>query len=356
MTWAKLNTPHRELGSQPISRAFAVSVLAHFVFIAGLELAQAAGLFDSRFSFISGKRVMEEVIEEAQRRAEEQRLRAAEQTPEAELVFMDVDPAQAIPEPPKETKFYGAANTRAANPDPVLDLEKPKVDGKQELVPKTRDTMRPDPLALQPAPTPPMEEAKPSAQQQPEQKEQPNLAERPTEAEQPELKPPGDMLLARAAPKPQEKREPAPPKAEPRRVRTVAEAKAQKGIIEGPRMRQAGGVRRHSMDSSMDVRATPFGAYDAAFIAAVQARWFNLLDERDFVGNQSGKVVVEFNLHRDGRITMMRVADSEVSETLEWLCQRAILDPAPYRPFPADLRRLLNREYRPVRFTFYYNQ
>ena len=53
----------------------------------------------------------------------------------------------------------------------------------------------------------------------------------------------------------------------------------------------------------LNVKATPFGPYDAMFIEAVQSRWLSLLDERDFVGNQAGKVIVEFRLHHDGRIT-----------------------------------------------------
>ena len=52
----------------------------------------------------------------------------------------------------------------------------------------------------------------------------------------------------------------------------------------------------------------------------------------------------------------MRIADSEVNEMLGWLCQRAVLDPAPYARFPADMRRMLRNDYRDVRFTFYYNQ
>jgi hypothetical protein len=121
-------------------------------------------------------------------------------------------------------------------------------------------------------------------------------------------------------------------------------------------MKQDGGVRRYSIDPGVDVKATPFGAYDAAFIMAVQARWFSLLDERNYVGNDVGKVVVEFRLHQDGRISDVRVIDSQVSEIFSWFCQRAILDPAPYRPFPSDLRRMLDGDYREIRFTFYYNQ
>lgn len=343
-----------ELGSGLISRAFAISLLVHFVVIAGVELGHSAGFWKaSVLPNIGQSKLIQEVLEEAAKRAEQRKAEQERRVPEAELVFMDVDPAQAAPEPPKDSKFYGVQNTLAANPEPQAKSDLPKIDGKQENVPKTMDTLRPDPLAMQPAPMPqPQPKAQAKAQPKaPEPKPQPVAPP----VEEPKPQPEGETLLARAAPKPppSPKPEPAAPRPRPR---TLAEARAQKGIISGQKMRQEGGVRRHSIASSMDVKATPFGAYDQAFIEAVQARWFSLLDERDFVGNQAGRVVVEFHLNQNGRVTALRVADSQVNETLSWICQRAILDPAPYRPFPPDLRRMLDRDYRPVRFTFYYNQ
>lgn len=352
---AKVQSVSRELGPGSVLRALAISLLLHFLVIGGVEIGRSAGFWRvSLLPALSQSPAIEEVVADAQRR--EELRKQQEQTPEAELVFMDVDPAQAVPEPPKDAKYYSAQNTLAANPSPKLDLKDPEIDGKQERILKTMDTMRPDPRSMQPAPQPaPSEEPEPKPEAATPQ-DQP-APERPPQEEQPELKPEGDMLIARAAPRPQPKAE-AVPRAEPPRTRprTIAEARAQKGILDGPRMKQAGGARRHALDPGLDVRATPFGAYDAAFIAAVQNRWFGLLDERDFVGNQSGKVVVEFDLNLNGRITAMRVVESEVSETLSWICQRAVLDPAPYRPFPPDLRRMLQRDFRPVRFTFYYNQ
>jgi outer membrane biosynthesis protein TonB len=353
----KLTAGSRELASGPIARALAVSLMLHFTLIAGLELGRSAGFWNARgLPRSSQSELIRTVMEESKKREElRQQMERAQQVPEAEMVFMDVDPSQAVDEPPPdETRFYSAQNTVAANPDPQVDLTLPKIDGTQERVPKAVDTLRPDPRAMQPASAP---EEKTEPEEEQPAKTQPRIAERPPQDEQPELKAEGEMLVARAAPREQEAKDYVPP-AEPARPRprTLAEARAQKGILEGPKMKQEGGVRRLALASSMNVRATPFGAYDAAFIAAVQARWFNLLDERTFAGSQSGKVVVEFNLNRDGRITEMRVVESEVSETLSWVCQRAILDPAPYRPFPPDLRRMLQRDFRPVRFTFYYNQ
>ena len=66
--------------------------------------------------------------------------------------------------------------------------------------------------------------------------------------------------------------------------------------------------------------------------------------------NQSGKVVIEFRLYKDGTIRQMSVTKNEVAETLAWCCQRAISDPAPYAPFPNDLKRLMKDDFRAVRF------
>jgi hypothetical protein len=343
----------RDLESSFLSRAFILSVLTHFVVIAGLEFAASLGILSPEFSLFRKSAVVEQVAQETARRAEQQRMQE-QQVPEAELVFMDVDPAQAVPEPPKETKYYSTINTRAANPDPKEDTLTPKIEGKQELIPKMMDTLRPDPQALQPAPAPPPPQKAEVAEPP---KTEPKRVRPEVQEEKPELKPEGETYLARAAPKPQPRVEAAAPPVEvPRpRPRTLAEVRAQRGVLEGQKLRQRGGVRLGGVEG-MDVKATPFGSYDAAFIAAVQARWFSLLEERNFVGSEAGKVVVEFHLTMDGRITALRVAETEVSETLAWMCQRAILDPAPYLPFPPDLRRMLGRDFRPVRFTFYYNQ
>jgi hypothetical protein len=126
-------------------------------------------------------------------------------------------------------------------------------------------------------------------------------------------------------------------------------------MLAGEKMKQEGGVPRVSMNASPNIRGTAFGAYDAAFIAAVQSRWFGLLEQRAVVGNQTGKVVLDFRLHQDGRITDMHVREAEVNETLSYICERAVQEPAPYQKFPSDLRRLLPNDYREVRFTFFYN-
>jgi hypothetical protein len=344
---AKVHSFGREVARNALARAFAISILVHFVGISGVELGSRLGWW--RVSILPSRksRVVDEVVK-AEQLLQEQIRQALQQTPEAQLVFVEVDPAAAVPEPPKDAKYYSSQSTIASNPN-IAEKEQPKIDGQQEKVSKTFDTMKPAPQPVQPTPPPPKNQPKTQPSEQKQSPQRPPLLEepKPTREQQP-----GETLLARAAPKVQ----PQPPPEEKRRPRTVAEAKAQKGVIEGTKSRQEGGVRKHSLGTSLDVKSTPFGAYDALFIQAVQARWFNLLDERNYLGNQAGKVVVEFRLNYDGRITSLRVVESEVNEIMSWLCQCAILDPAPYRPFPSDLRRMLSHDYREVRFTFYYNQ
>ncbi len=288
---------------------------------------------------------------------ERKKQRPAEQQepPETQLVFVEVDPGQSAPEPPKEAKHYSSLNSVASNPDPKIDTTTPKIEGNQDKVAKTFDTLKPEQQkTVQPPPKPETKSqmVKIEPKPQPEKPVQPPPEKPKPKEPEPKLEQ-GELLVARAAPQPTPQPRAEQPKPRPQ---TLAEAMAQKGIIQGQKMRQEGGVRRHSLDSNLNVKATPFGSYDAAFIAAVQARWFSLLDQRDYVGNSSGKVVLEFRLNKDGRILDMRVSETSVPEFLSWLCQRAVLDPAPYMPFPADLRRLYNGDSRDIRFTFYYNQ
>ena len=131
-----------------------------------------------------------------------------------------------------------------------------------------------------------------------------------------------------------------------------AEAMAQHGML-GEKSRQDGGVKRLRMDSSLDAMKTSYGDYDREFIDAVRTRWYQLLEGRSSEG--SGKVVVSFRMLPDGRITDLNMVRNEMSDLLGLICQQAIFDPAPYRPWPEEMRRDIAKEYRDITFTFYYS-
>jgi hypothetical protein len=118
-------------------------------------------------------------------------------------------------------------------------------------------------------------------------------------------------------------------------------------------MRQDGGVQRHATVPSLDVKLTGFGDYDAALVAAITQRWYDLLDSQQFALDRSGKVVLQFRLHQDGTITDMTVAQNSVGDLLGYVCEKAVTDPAPFAKWPVDMRLKLH-DSADMQFTFYY--
>jgi len=253
------------------------------------------------------------------------------------LMFVSVSPAQATLEPPKDAKFYSDKNARAANPEPAKISETtPKIDGQQTEVVKTEDVSRKEFTPLQPSrPAPQPQEA------QPEVKPKPAYT-------------PGDLTLAKPSPTPRTTEGEAA-EAKPARPRTIREALArqQDRRLPGEKIKMDGGVPHREIVPSFDTKATPFGAYDAALIDAIASRWYSLLDARDYASDSRGKVVLQFSLHYDGRVSDMVMADNTAGDVLGLLCQKAVLDPQPFAAWPSDMRRTLG-DVRHIQFTFYY--
>jgi len=237
-------------------------------------------------------------------------------------IFVEISPEQVVAEAPKDTPYYSTANTRASNPDPTED-ETTEIDGSQSQMVKTFDVLRPQPDLLEPAPPP-------------------DLIQIVEQLAEPALNQPSDLTVIPDTPL-----EPVRP-----RPRTLVEARVRQGIQVGRRMNQQGGVSRRGA-ISLDAKASPYGAYDAALIAAVQKRWYDLLDSTA-VAPRPGRVVVQFTLHYDGRVTDARVVEEEVGEIRSLYCRKAITDPAPYAQWPREMRTLMGRDYRDIRFTFHY--
>ena len=390
----------------PLAASLAISLAFHTIFFGLYKLVPD--------SFLAGKGVLSRLLANLtmSKQAQEKQLDKIKQLAnqklfeemerqlrqqEVPMTFVEVDPALAAAEPPKEARFYSSHNAAAANPDAKKDLPVPKIDGQEtrmvRLFENAKPQPRPVPQPLQPdvpkppeplqptfpptrdEPTPPPSpEAKPNTQSEPA-KPLEMLADRTLEKarEKPdEKKPGGETLGDMAMAKPRandyvEKTpgsgapatanpliiEPSPPARQPR-PRTLAQAAQQNPMLAGRLMKEDGGVRNRG-HVSIDVKGSPFGAYDAAFIAAVQERWYQLLENTAFMLDRHGRVVLDFRLRSDGRITDMGAAENAVGEILCLLCQRAVLDPAPYARWPGDMRRMVGSDVRDVRFTFHYD-
>jgi hypothetical protein len=280
------------------------------------------------------------------------------QRQELPLVFVNVNPAQATAEAPKDAKFYSDKNSRAANPEPDKITETPKIDGKHPEIVKTEDVERPKFTPLQPAAPPqPPKETKPPPPEPPKETKPP--PPEPVKEAQVEVKPkpaytPGDLTFAKPSPTPRPTEGDAnePKKERPRTIREAL-ARQQQNQLPGEKMKQEGGVSHRRELASLDTKATPFGAYDAKLVEAISQRWFTLLDERDYASDSRGKVVLQFALHYDGRVSDMNMSENTTGEVLGLICQKAVLDPAPFEAWPSDMRRILG-DVRHIQFTFYY--
>ena len=287
-------------------------------------------------------------------------LQAAKQFPlQAQLAHQNdatifVDVSHADVDAPVRAKYYSNRSSRAANPD-ASNADAPKINGTQKDVPKTEDVPEPVKKAEPKAEPPPKTEdaPKPTQLQPSMPPPQPRPQLEPTEAPE-SVPPPGETDPLPPRNIPPLNPPPAATQSSPPRPRTLRQALAQKDQLPGQQMQQPGGVSRQKLWSSLDVKATPFGEYDRAIIEAVSQRWYDLLDNRRFAQDRSGKVILRFKLKPDGTIFEMETAENTVGELLGYLCHEAIEEAAPFAKWPPDMVRMIGANYREITFTFYY--
>ena len=412
-----------------VTSALLLSVVLHLGIYGGMRAAKRLGLEVPQMpKWVQKLLPMVAAVAPPPKSPEEVKKEAEERV--LNLTFVEVDATQAVPEPPKEAKFYSTQSTRAANPEPPkVPTRDPNIDGKQTQVMKTIEVAKlapspsppqtlpqpqPTPEAPVPAPAPPKIEVKqpeppkplppkvevarvepPKPKPEPPKPTPPKvdplepapprqdftellppktkLEKKPLEEPRKDLKPLGDLALAKVPPPPPPPVtavtpavRPGPtglnpnvggegdaPEATPvKRPRTLADARARMdgGMLIGEKMKQEGGVQRRGK-IALDVRGSPFGAYDAKIIAAIQQAWYHLLADRL---TPIGKVVIEFRLHANGRVSHLSMTSSEVGELYGQICGLAVQRPAPFDPWPREMRLALGSDYREVRFSFYY--
>lgn len=312
-----------------LTRAFTFSLIFHLsvvgIYYAGHEYGWWKNLHWP--AWMKSAKMITELFHKPQPPPEERQI-------EVPLVFVEVTPAQATTEVPKKTDFYSDKNSVAANPKPA-DSDVPKIEGKQTDMVKTEDVPRQKAFPLNPTP-PPEEKAK---EEQSETKPKPTFTE-------------GDLALA----KPEQMERKNEGQADQVRPRTIKEARAllpPGSQLPGPKMKQNGGAPRRG-NVSLDVQGSPFGDYDWRLIQAVQGCWDSLLASRNFAGEQTGKVTIRFRLGSDGTISQVSETQSTVDSVLSLLCRMAIEHPAPYEPWPNEMRHKIGENYRELTFTFIY--
>jgi outer membrane biosynthesis protein TonB len=310
-----------------LSRAFIISIALHALVFGGYYAGQKLGVWQN-FEWPAWLKPVEKLAEILKKK--ESPPPPPQETP---LLFVEVTPEQAVPDPPKDAKYYATMNSKAANLEADKNVDVPKITGNQSQVVRTEDVPREKFTPLQPTPPAP-----PKEEEQPEQKAKPT-------------QPVGDLALA----KPDETPKKDEGEAKLPKPKTVKEALARKQNrrLAGERMKEDGGVQRKGQ-SSVDARMTGYAEYDNALIQAVQDRWYGLLDQREYASDSRGRVVLQFVLHYDGRVSDMAVAENTAGEVLGLICRKAVEDNSPFASWPSDMRRMLG-DARHIQFTFYYN-
>jgi hypothetical protein len=97
-------------------------------------------------------------------------------------------------------------------------------------------------------------------------------------------------------------------------------------------------------------KKSPLIQYDDDFRSSIRTNWEVLLHGN----NRAGKIVLEFHLTFDGHITDMKVIQDSVGNGQALICEKAVLAPVPYPPWPTDMVRMVGANYRVCTYTFNY--
>lgn len=260
-------------------------------------------------------------------------LTAPKLQPQLVLVQKEEEPLEfvTVPNPsteaPQTAKYFSNHNSVAADASQDRDLENPQLNGKQNDIPQTQDLMRSQATKSQSG----------ADQREASNSSQGNGESKPSQSS-------GDLTLGKPSDSTQEQPRP----------RTLKEAyEEMANHMPSMTMNENGGVQHHARVPSFNVRITGFGDYDERFVEAVSQNWYNLLDSQRFSLDRTGKVVLLFRLNYDGSISEMRFAENNVGDLLGYVCEKAVLDGAPYERWSDDMRLKLGN-YADVQFTFDY--
>ena len=226
--------------------------------------------------------------------------------------------------PPQQAKYVSNKNSVAANPDSKRNTDTPQINGRQSDVPQPEDIRQ----QLSKSNTG-------DDQHQANSVQQASPYPKPSEDS-------GDLTLGKPDDAQQE-----------HRPRTLKDAYAQMAKrMPSIAMQQDGGAKLHAR-AAFNVKITGFGDYDQRFADAVDQNWNNLLYSQRFALDRTGRVVLLFRLNYDGSISQMRMAENTVGPLLGYVCEKAVLDGAPYEPWTEDMRLKLGDSC-DVQYTFDY--
>ena len=103
---------------------------------------------------------------------------------------------------------------------------------------------------------------------------------------------------------------------------------------------------------SYDEKTQSVGAYDRPVIAEVEKHWRDLLT--NIKQDSTGKVVLQFQLHRDGGVTELKLIGNTASDAIGAACRKAVLDSSPFPRWPKEMHKQVAADTRRLTLTFHY--
>ena len=113
----------RFAGKNPLAVAFLISLLIHLLLAGGWQLGQKLHWWDHQATWLMN--MQKKHAAKVLARNQPNRPDEPPKPKEIPLRFIEVDPAQAQTEAPKDAKYYSSLNSKAANPDATVAADVP---------------------------------------------------------------------------------------------------------------------------------------------------------------------------------------------------------------------------------------
>ena len=122
-------------------------------------------------------------------------------------------------------------------------------------------------------------------------------------------------------------------------------------LIQGPLMSSRGSTRIRGA-LAIDATFSEFGEYQQQFYAALEAGWYQEIEFHQPI-DTSTSVKVQFTIQANGEVKNVEVIHSSASEIASLICEKAIKDRSPYRPWTREMVKVFGEE-RTLRVEFNY--
>ncbi len=273
-----------------------------------------------------------------------------------QLNFIEVDSLQATKAVPAKPMFFSDRNSLAANPVPQnRSADIPKIIGRKMEQLQTTTVQAPAKSQPRPASPPPAPKPTPKTANTPARPAAPKIITPPKPAEgitAPEplrrtQEQPQKQTAARTAkPAPDSTSAATQPNTMPFKFAessfglrpTVTETASVQRDLPSMASGTEGGVSRRG-PTALNVIGMPQGAYSKKMFAEIGRRWTLLLDQY-YADGQPGRVKLNFTLYPTGHVDHLRIAQNSASPILGSYCQKAVVDCAPFDPWPQELKLL----------------